>query len=201
MTTRRRVAPEPRRRAVLAWPVWCAVALAAPALGGCAGPVTDSGAAGRQAALRARAAADSVTLLGRYDATAAAHPPLAARLAPLRAQVALHAQAFGADGASGSASPSAPSSAAPSAPSPSGSATGSRSASPSPPSSASASPAGPAVPADPGAALKALADTERRTAAARTAAVRDAAPELARLLASVAACGAGHALLLSGGAS
>jgi hypothetical protein len=176
MTTRRRVTPGPRRRAVLAWPVWCGAALALPALAGCADtvPAGDSRAAGRDTALRARAAADSVALLARYDATAAAHPPLAGRLAPLRAQVALHAEAFQpGPGPTAAKSPSA--SASRSAP--------------------------PAVPGDTGAALKALATAETTTARARAAALRDASPELARLLASVAACGSAHALLLAGGAS
>lgn len=193
MTTRRRGAPGPRRRAVLAWPVWFGAALAGPALAGCADtvPPADARAASRQSALRAGAAADSVSLLARYDATIAAHPALAARLTPLRTQVALHAQAFGAP-PTASASPA---SASPSArPSASSSAS---SASP----GATSSPSGPAVPGDPGAAVTALADAERRTAGTRTAALRDASPELARLLASVAACGAGHALLLQGGAS
>ncbi|UGY93892.1 hypothetical protein [Streptomyces gobiensis] len=46
-------------------------------------------------------------------------------------------------------------------------------------------------------ALAALADTERRVAAARTKALDSAPPELARLLASVAAAGAAHAYLLT----
>lgn len=56
--------------------------------------------------LRADAARASTTLLARYDATLAAHPPLAARLRPLRAEVARHAQAFGAT--TPSPKPSAP---------------------------------------------------------------------------------------------
>jgi hypothetical protein len=49
-----------------------------------------------------------------------------------------------------------------------------------------------AVPPEPRAALDALADAESRTAEARTRALTDAPPELARLLASVAACGTVH---------
>ncbi|MFE3095867.1 hypothetical protein ACFXG1_18815 [Streptomyces sp. NPDC059248] len=55
----------------------------------------------------------------------------------------------------------------------------------------------PAVPADPARALAELAAAERRSSAAYTAALEGAGPELARLLASVAAAGAAHAYLLS----
>ncbi|WP_037913803.1 hypothetical protein [Actinacidiphila yeochonensis] len=47
------------------------------------------------AAVRRQAARDSQELALRYDAAAAAHPGLAARLAPLRAETARHAAAFG----------------------------------------------------------------------------------------------------------
>lgn len=47
------------------------------------------------AAEQAQAVRDSTALLGRYDAAAAAHPSLAARLRPLRAEVARHITAFG----------------------------------------------------------------------------------------------------------
>ncbi len=46
-------------------------------------------------------------------------------------------------------------------------------------------------------ALTTLATAERRTADAHTAALATASPELARLLASVAASGAAHAYLLT----
>ncbi|SCE29400.1 hypothetical protein GA0115240_14964, partial [Streptomyces sp. DvalAA-14] len=66
-------------------------------VGGCSG---GEGRAGRAAegpapgvAEKARAARDSVGLLARYDAALAAHPALAARLAPLRAEVARHVAA------------------------------------------------------------------------------------------------------------
>ncbi|MFJ6217369.1 hypothetical protein ACIQGZ_29150 [Streptomyces sp. NPDC092296] len=57
----------------------------------------------------------------------------------------------------------------------------------------------PAVPTPTGqaATLTALAAAERRTAATRTAALPGASPELARLLASIAASGAVHALHLT----
>ncbi len=152
----------PRRRAVLTGGL--AVPLAA--LAGCSGGAAHGAPADPTAELSARAARDSAALLARYDATAAAHPALADRLRPLRAQVALHIAAFTPSG--GSAGPA-----------PSGS--------------------GGAVAADQNAALAALADAERRTADARTTALQDAPPELARLLASVAAAGACHAALLQGG--
>src|SRR5690606_810137 len=55
----------------------------------------------------------------------------------------------------------------------------------------------PPVPTEPRDALRALAKAERRTADARLAALADARPELARLLASIAAAGAAHAYLLT----
>lgn len=68
-------------------------------------------------------------------------------------------------------------------------------------SSASPSPspsAPPEVPGDEKEALAALAEAERRALDARTAALVGAPPGLARLLASVAAAGAGHVFLLGG---
>lgn len=56
------------------------------------------------------------------------------------------------------------------------------------------------VPADAPAALRSLAAAERRTGDAYSAALLDAEPELARLLASVAAAGATHEYLLTKGA-
>ncbi|MCI0385176.1 hypothetical protein [Streptomyces sp. CNQ085] len=55
------------------------------------------------------------------------------------------------------------------------------------------------MPADPGRALAALADAERTAADALTRALDGAPPELARLLASVAAAGAVHVYLLTEG--
>ncbi|MFE3518081.1 hypothetical protein [Streptomyces sp. NPDC059166] len=60
-----------------------------------------------------------------------------------------------------------------------------------------ASPAASAPAPDPRGALRELAGEERRVADARAAALLTADPELARLLASVAAAGAAHAYLLS----
>ncbi|GAB2821575.1 hypothetical protein [Streptomyces daliensis] len=56
-----------------------------------------------------------------------------------------------------------------------------------------------AVPSDAKQALTALAEAERRTADARTKALMDAPPALARLLASLAAAGAAAAYLLAEG--
>ncbi|MDT0428660.1 hypothetical protein [Streptomyces salyersiae] len=64
------------------------------------------------------------------------------------------------------------------------------------PPAATAAPS-PASPADAPAALKALATEERRVADDRAKALTGAEPELARLLASVAAAGAVHAYLLT----
>jgi hypothetical protein len=150
----------PRRRALLAMPA------AAALLGGCSDPAVRSvgattRAASPGAALRATAGRDSVRLLALYDAATAAHPALARRLEPLRAEVARHAQAFGAQEQPVSASPEAPTAAAET--------------------------------------VAALAAAEQALADARTTALLDAPPELARLLASVAAAGAAHVLLLKEG--
>lgn len=67
------------------------------------------------------------------------------------------------------------------------------------PSEAAPSASPPSVPADPMAALKELAALASRTASAHTTALVTAPPELARLLASVAASAAGQAYLLSEG--
>ncbi|MEU1669150.1 hypothetical protein ABZ547_37365 [Streptomyces sparsogenes] len=159
-------------------------------LGGCSnGSTARPDAAGRgpgEERLLIRGARDSAELLARYDATADAHPGLADRLRPLREETARHLEAFrapdrGASSAGSSASASSPAS-APASPSASAS---------------SGKPPAPKVPGDEKEALAALARAERRTADTRTAALRDAPPELARLLASVAACGAAHAYLLT----
>ncbi|MEV6739883.1 hypothetical protein AB0N14_24255 [Streptomyces sp. NPDC051104] len=156
-----------------------ASAAGAALLAGCSG-ASDSGASGGSPAAadraRARAARDSEALVARYAAVIDAHPDLAARLRPLRAEVVRHAQAFG-GGAGASASPSA----------------GSAGASGSP--SVSASP----VPADAKSALAGLAAAERALADRRGRALLEVPGELARLMASVAAAGAAHAYLLTEG--
>ncbi|MFG3194004.1 hypothetical protein [Streptomyces omiyaensis] len=142
-----------------------------------------------QAALRRRAVTASRTLLERYDATLAAHPALRARVAPLRSSAAAHARALGeADRAT--ASPATGSGTAATASPAAGTA------------AASTAPGTPApVPADPKAALRALADAARTASDAHTAELLAAPPEYARLLASVAAAGAGAAYLLTEGAA
>ncbi|TKA04570.1 hypothetical protein [Actinacidiphila oryziradicis] len=169
---------QPARRAVLLTAGLGAIAGASGCSEGAAQGADTPGSpkttAAPETVLRARAAKDSTELLARYDATTTAHPGLAVQLRPLRAEVARHAEAFGAA----------------SAPSPSPSASASASPSPSP------SPSRGADPGDAGKGVSVLADAEQRLADARTTALLDASPELARLLASVAAAGAGHVLLL-----
>ncbi|MFJ4979757.1 hypothetical protein ACIP6X_31240 [Streptomyces coeruleorubidus] len=162
----------PRRRSLLA------VGPAALALAGCTSggegpgaPEDGPSAAGRRA--RARAARDSEGLVERYDAVIAAHPGLAERLRPLRAETVRHAQVFG--GGPG------------------------RKASPSSPSSSSAAPSVAAVPGDDKKALASLAAAERELADRRAKALLGMPGELARLLASVAAAGAAHVYLLTEG--
>ncbi|MFG3206212.1 hypothetical protein [Streptomyces sp. NPDC048192] len=161
-----RIPTGPRRRSLLA------SAAGAALLAGCTADPDAGGGAASSAAqrARARAAGDSRALLARYDAVLAAHPGLAGRLGPLRAEVAAHVRAFR-DGAS---------------PVPAT-------------SSASPSPV-PQVPAAEKDALAGLAAAERTLADQRAKALLDVPGELARLLASVAAAGATHAYLLTEGA-
>ncbi|MGW3915281.1 hypothetical protein ACWEBX_27725 [Streptomyces sp. NPDC005070] len=195
----------PRRRTLLA------AAVGAFALAGCsAAPESPSDTTGGSPSLadraRARAARDSMTLSDRYTAVIAAHPGLAERLGPMRAEVVRHATAFGggsagasaaASGAASSSTSGAPTSSA-SAESPSASSSASASESASASSSASASPGvSPGVAARPKDALAELASAELKLADERTQALVDVPGELARLLASVAAAGAAHAFLLT----
>ncbi|MFC5786447.1 hypothetical protein OHU25_34355 [Streptomyces sp. NBC_00117] len=154
----------PRRRSLLASVTGAAL------LTGCSDaedPASDGARGARSASatqrIKARAARDSGDLLDRYEAALGAHPALAARLGPLRDEVARHAKSFGA--------PARP--ATPASPSPS------------------------ASPASEKDTVSALAKAERDLADRRAAALVEAPAELARLLASVAAAGAGHAYLLT----
>ncbi|MER8060185.1 hypothetical protein GTY81_09165 [Streptomyces sp. SID8366] len=159
----------PRRRTLLA------SAAGAALLAGCtsgSGSGDDSPATERA---RAQAAADSATLLGRYDAVLRAFPDLAERLRPLRTEVAAHAAAFR-EGTTPTATPP-------------GSASPSPTASPDP------------VPATAKDALASLAAAERTLADRRARALLDVPGEPARLLASTAAAGAAHAYLLTTGAA
>ncbi|NUV70853.1 hypothetical protein G6W57_27470 [Streptomyces sp. CAI-121] len=119
-------------------------------------------------ALREKAVRDGALLLAQYDLVAEAHPAAASGLEPLRAAVAEHGKALAPPRAKGE---------------PKG-------------DKAPPAPAGP-VSADPKAAVRELAAAERRRADAHTEALLGAGPELARLLASVAAAAAAHAYLLT----
>ncbi|WP_329455351.1 hypothetical protein [Streptomyces sp. NBC_01497] len=136
--------------------------------------------AAQAAALRTRTAATSRSLLERYDAVIARHPSEGPRLAPLRAAVAAHVKALAPAGGA----PASPRASAPASGDPAGAA-GGRPVT---------------VPADPVAAVGTLATAERQAGRDQTAALMDAPPELARLLASVAAANAVHLYLLSRGA-
>lgn len=168
-----------------------AAVLAAGTTAGCSGGddggEEDAGPAGPAGVerIRRRAAAESRDLLRRYDATAAAHPALAAALDPLRGDVARHVAALGrglpadtraASPAGGAASPGDRADAAPPPP--------------------ARKRGGPEVPADPAKAVAELVAAEKRTARAHTAALAAAPGQFARLLASVAAAGATHLYLL-----
>ncbi|MDX3731605.1 hypothetical protein [Streptomyces caniscabiei] len=174
----------PRRRSLLVG------ATGAGLLAGCSsggGGSDGGGDASRVERARARLARDSEGLVERYDRVIAAHPDLAALLTPLRAEVVRHAEVFrGAKGAGRAGAGEA-------SPSPSGSPS-----SPSSSPSASASPV--PVPEDPGVALTELAAAERALADKRAKALLEVPGEVARLMASVAAAGAGHAYVLTEGA-
>ncbi|GAB2972784.1 lipoprotein [Streptomyces pseudoechinosporeus] len=167
----------PRRRSLLASAAGAGAAL----LTGCSASdsssetTQESSSAADRA--RARAARDSEGLAARYEAVLAAHPALAARLSPLRAEVVRHAEAFG-GGRRASATPSA---SAPSSP------------------TASESAAASSVPVREEDALAELASAERALADRRTKALEELPGEPARLLASVAAAGAVHVYLLTEG--
>ncbi|MFJ2768361.1 hypothetical protein [Streptomyces sp. NPDC087300] len=167
----------PRRRSLLTGAAGVAGAVL---LTGCSDSADTDERPSAARRLAARAAADSTELIERYDAVIAAHPSLAERLRPLRAEVRRHARAF----TDGHAPASAP---------PAGSA--GPSGSPAEPSAS----AGPSVAADPKDAVRELAKAERTLADRRAQALLDAPAEQARLLASVAAAGAAHAYLLTEG--
>ncbi|QMU80580.1 DUF4439 domain-containing protein [Streptacidiphilus sp. PB12-B1b] len=135
-------------------------------------------------AVRARELRSTEALAARYDAAlASAGPALAATLRPLRAQLAAQLTAFG--------------SPAPAAPTPSATPTPRHTPTATPTASATPATTGSAAPAPDAAALAAA---ERATAEARGADLAAASPALARLIASAAACGAQHAVLLGGSA-
>ncbi|MFJ8694766.1 hypothetical protein [Streptomyces roseolilacinus] len=190
-----------RRRALAA----ATAAGVAGALAGCTGPDSGGGGAAHpsaaerarraEAALRRRSAAVSGGLLAGYDAALGAHPALSAQLAPLREAAARHVAALAPRGGPAPDTVT-PGTASPGTASPAGTAV-SGAVSPAPRPGTGPFPRG--VPAEPGAALGELAALASRASAAHTAALADAPPELARLLASVAAAGAAHAYLLDEG--
>lgn len=147
-------------------------------------------------ALRVRSTRTSRELLRQYDAVLELHPDQATRLTPLRDSVALHVTAL-------SPPPPKKEESGKPKPSPSESASASASASPDGAPVGDVGGAGPTpfVPADPGKAVRELAAAERRSADAHAEALVHAPPELARLLASLAAAGAAHAYLLTKGSS
>ncbi|MGP4112461.1 hypothetical protein ACTWP5_16315 [Streptomyces sp. 4N509B] len=136
--------------------------------------------------LRRRTARDSSDLLARYDATARVHPALGAPLEPFRAVVTAHLTALGDTG-------SAPGGGEGSGSGPRQEAAGGRQAG----AASGGGGVGPEVPAEQDEAIQALADAERRAARKRSRALADAPPELARLLASLAAAGSAQAYLLN----
>lgn len=166
---------------------------------GSRGP-TSAAAVRAAKALRVRSAGTSRELLRQYDAVLDRHPDQATRLTPLRSAVARHVTAL-----SPPRPPEKDGSAKPSPSSPTSSTTSSApSSAPSLGTAAGdtgdgASGPAPSVPAEPGVAIKALAAAERRTSEAHADALVHAPPELARLLASLAAASAAHAYLLTEG--
>ncbi|MFE9389590.1 hypothetical protein [Streptomyces sp. NPDC006784] len=193
-------AARPRRRALLTGALGATgAAFGLPLVAACTGgeAAGDADWAGTDAArrLRSGAARDSEHLLARYDGTAKVHPALAAPLRPLREEIVRHVRVLrGGESATRSPSPGARGSR-----SPSGAPGNDRSAQPGERGSISEGPPSPdtaSVPESPAAALAALARAERKLAGTRTEALAGAPPELARLLASVAACGSAHGYLL-----
>ncbi|MFI9603810.1 hypothetical protein ACIHCX_28850 [Streptomyces sp. NPDC052043] len=202
----------PRRRSLLA------SAAGAALLVGCSTGSDDSDRTGKVPSpderARARAARDSEELAGRYDAVMAAHPALAERLRPLRAQIAAHVEAFGgtakaSPGTTASTTPTTASTApsttstAPSSdsatPEDSGSPEGSVSPEDSTALAGAEASGSPAAPETAKSALASLAAAERSLSDRRTAVLLQVSGEPARLLASVAAAGAAHAYLLTEG--
>ncbi|MFD3524891.1 hypothetical protein [Streptomyces sp. NPDC058653] len=153
-------------------------------------------------ALRVKSAVARRELLRQYDAVIERHPEQAMLLTPLRGAVAQHVTALSPppeEGGSAKPSPSAsPSASAPPSSAPSSDPSSAPSLETAVGDSGDGGPA-PSVSADPVTAVKALAAAERRAADAHAEALVHAPPELARLLASLAAAGAAHAYLLTEG--
>ena len=134
--------------------------------------------------LAERVALAEEALLAAYNAVADAHPELAGRLAPFRADHAAHLHGLvpGATPSTPASSSTAGSSTPPASIPPSGNASASAPLS-SPPASTEI--------------LRQLADLERSAAAARVNDVAATSGALARLVASIGGCEAAHAALLS----
>ncbi|MDI2132781.1 hypothetical protein [Yinghuangia seranimata] len=122
-------------------------------------------------AIRDRAREGSAALLGRYQAVLALHGALEGRLRPYADEIARHLEVLGGAKAAASAA-----SATPAAP--------------------GVTPTDEPVPGTPQAALADLVSREQQAADARLVDLPAATPDLARLLASVAAANAVHAKLL-----
>ncbi|MBO8201823.1 hypothetical protein [Streptomyces smyrnaeus] len=196
-------AARPRRRSILTGALGATSAgFALPLVAACSDEEPTASADAERAdatrRLRGSAARDSEQLLARYDGTAKVHPALAARLRPLRDEVARHVRVLrGSESSTRAPSSKPPSPRDPRSPSRTPGPT--RSGQPGGGTSPSAQPPSPdteSVPRTQQAALAALAKAERRLAAARTKSLGDAPAEVARLLASVAACGSAHGYLL-----
>lgn len=149
--------------------------------------------------LAQRVAVAERALLAAYDAVAVAHPELAGRLAPFRADHAAHLHGLVSEAAPSSAPSSAPAANAPAASAPEVSA---------PPSGIAPASASPFAAGSPLAAVSSpasdtlllhLADLERAAAAARLDDVAATSGSLARLVASIGGCEAAHAVLLVAG--
>jgi hypothetical protein len=136
--------------------------------------------------LARRVAAEIIVLSAAYAATIAAHPRTRRELAPLAAEHEAHLTALAALQPAPTATPST-----------SSSGSTSPSAAASPTAAASPSASSPPVAPSPAAARTALATAEEAAAARRRHQAGDAGPDLARLLASIAACEAVHAALVA----
>ncbi|WP_326687646.1 hypothetical protein OIE63_11080 [Streptomyces sp. NBC_01795] len=205
-------AARPRRRSLLTGglgAVGAGAVLTTGLVSGCSGDsgqdAADPERSDAARRLRARGARDSERLAARYDGTIKVHPALAERLRPLREEVARHAQALRGSG-TGTGSPSPSPSGTQARPSPSSGSPGAGSPErpggqdgPAQTPSRTPSPDTSGVPDSRKEALAALAGAERKLAGARAKALVTAPPELARLLASVAACGGAHVYLLEEG--
>ena len=136
-----------------------------------------------------RVAVAERALLAAYDAVTVAHPELAGRLAPFRADHAAHLR--------GLVPGATPSTTTPSSTSPSSTASSTAAPSSSLPSTTASAGLPLSSPPASTAILHQLADLERRTAAARLGDVATTSGSLARLVASIGGCEAAHAALLS----